>query len=142
MKLPLRDFADVIAALKGPGEHSSGSEKRNAARISVTAKINVHLLHDERVAKSFSALTRDISISGCGLIQAVAVAGEQRVIIALPRPHTPLYVISKVMHCRPLADGLLAVGFEFVDLLDKQACDQMISGDNRQHAHIRDSILS
>jgi c-di-GMP-binding flagellar brake protein YcgR len=142
MKLPLRDFADVIAALKGPENRSSGSEKRNAARMNVTAKVSVHLLVDEKVGRSFSALTRDISLTGCGLIQAVALSSEQRVILELPREHTPLFVISLAMHCRPLADGLLAVGFEYVQLLDAHTSDKMIKGQNDQYAHIRDSILS
>lgn len=142
MKLPLRDFADVIAALKGPEGKSSGSEKRNAARMHVTAKVNVHLMDDEQMGRSFSALTRDVSLTGCGLIQAVALSSAQKVIVELPREHAPLFVISLAMHCRPLADGLLAVGFEFFELLDAEASKKMIKGQDAQFAHIRESILS
>ena len=141
MKLPLRDFSDVITALKGPNEKSAASEQRGAARMSVTAKINVHLLENNRVIRSFSALTRDISLTGCGLMQSVALSPNQLVILALPRPTAPLFVISHITHCRPLADGLLSVGVEFNELASKETCDLMMKSDSQEHARIRQSVL-
>jgi c-di-GMP-binding flagellar brake protein YcgR len=142
MKLALRDFADVITALKGPGQKSgAGSEKRGAARMSVTAKINIHLLDNQRVARSFSVLTRDISITGMGVLQSIALSSNQNVIVELPRPQSPLFVICVVMHCRPLADGLLAVGLEYTEMASKETCDLLVNNDSEQHARIRESVL-
>jgi hypothetical protein len=142
MKLALRDFADIISALKAPGEKSGSSEKRNAARMTVCAKINVHLMDDNRIARTFSALTRDISITGMGLLQGVALSSKQNVIVALPRPNAPLFVICTVMHCRPLADGVLAVGLEFLELASKETCELLMKSDSQEHARIRESVLS
>ena len=141
MKLPLRDFADVISALKSPAENLSASEKRRAARMTVNAKVNVHLLDNNRLVKSFSALTRDISLTGVGLLQSVALSSNQQVILTLPRQHAPLFVICVVMHCRPLADGLLAVGLEFVELASKETSALMMNTGDREHARIRESVL-
>ena len=141
MKLPLRDYADVITALKGPGERPGANEKRVAARMTVSAKINIHLIEDKRVARSFSALTRDISLTGCGVLQSVALSANQNVVVALPRTHAPLYVIATVMHCRPLADGLLAVGLEFVELASKETTELLLNDGTRETARIRESVL-
>lgn len=141
MKLALRDFADVIQALKGPAENLSASEKRRAARMTVNAKVNVHLLDNNKLAKSFSALTRDISLTGVGLLQAVALSSTQNVVLALPRKNGPLFVICTVMHCRPLADGVLAVGLDFAEMASKETSDLLTDGGTREHARIRESVL-
>ena len=141
MQLPLRDFADVITALKGPGENSGASEKRRAARMTVTAKINVFLLANGGIGKSFSALTRDISLTGMGLLQAIALSPKQSVIVALPRASGPLFVVSTALHCRPLADGLLAVGLEFTELASKETVQMLLSDGSREHARIQESVL-
>src|SRR5262245_42327725 len=125
MQLPLRDFADVITALKGPVDTSGASEKRRAARMTVTAKLNIHIAINGQLGKTFSALTRDISLTGMGLLQAVALQANQHIIVALPRAHGPLFVVAIVMHCRPLADGLLAVGLEFVELASKETVEML-----------------
>ena len=57
MKLPVREFADVIAALKSPAENLS-FRKTPARRMAINAKVNVHLLDNNRLVKSFSALVR------------------------------------------------------------------------------------
>ena len=57
--------------------------------MTVTAKVNLHLLDNNRVARTFSALTRDISLTGVGLLQAVALSSNQTVVLGLPRQHPP-----------------------------------------------------
>ena len=141
MKLPLRDFAEVIAALKGPGENLSASEKRQAARMTVCAKINVHLMDGNRATRTFSALTRDISLTGVGLLQAVALSPKQNVVLELPRSHAPLFVCSLALHCRPLADGVLAVGMEFCELASKETSEILLSQGSRAQARIAASML-
>jgi hypothetical protein len=141
MKLPLRDFADVIAALKGSGDNLAASEKRRAARMTVTAKVNVFLMDGNRVIKCFSALTRDISLTGVGLLQTTPLNPNQQAVVALPRAHSPLYVTSLALHCRPLADGLLAVGMEFAELASKETSELLVDSGDREHARIKDAML-
>ena len=141
VKLPLREFGDVVEALKGPTVYSGLPEKRNAARINVSAKVNIYLFENNKVERCFSALTRDISLTGIGLLQTVALSSKQHVIIALTRPHVPLFVISSVAACRPLADGLMAVGLEFLEIASKEACDMLTTGDSKEVDRIRDSMF-
>jgi len=142
MKLPLREYGDVVTALKGADSKASTAEKRNAARITVSSKITVHLLGSAKVERSFTAFTRDISLTGIGLMQSVALSAKQRVIVILPRPNVaPLYVISTVAVCRPLADGLLAVGLEFSEISSNEACNQLMNDDSAEHARIRESMF-
>ena len=110
--------------------------------MTVSAKVNLHLLDNNRVVKTFSALTRDISLTGVGLLQGIALSSKQSVILALPRPTTPLFVICIVMHCRPLADGVLSVGLEFAEIASKETCELLKNNDSQQHARIRESVLS
>ena len=142
MQLPLRDFADVISALKGPMERAAPTEKRRAARMTVTARVTLHLVDNNRVLRSFSAITRDISITGVGLLQSVAMSMNQNVVIALPRPtNTPLFVVATVVACRPLADGLVTVGLEFAEMASKETIDILLDDGSREKARIQESML-
>jgi len=121
LTLSLQDFADVVTALRGPFDQSN-AEKRRATRMTVTAKITAHILEKGHATRSYSALARDISLTGIGLLQGVHVEQGQEVLLTLVRPHgPPLRVVAKAMHCRALADGLLAVGMEFVQVLQETA---------------------
>jgi len=141
MKLPLRDFADVVTALKEPlkaGEH----ETRQAARMSVSAKIDIHLLENGKSGRCYSALTRDISLTGIGLLQSVALPPDQELILCLPRPsRVPLFVQAVSKQCRALADGLLAVGVEYTRLADEALAAHLIKNAQEQHAKIQRSVL-
>ena len=109
--------------------------------MTVTAKVNVHLISNSKVIRSFSALTRDISLTGMGLLQTVALSPQQSVVIALPRAHSPLYVVSLAQHCRPLADGILAVGMEFSELASKETANLLLNCGDREHARIREAMM-
>src|SRR4051812_9717789 len=116
MKISVQDFAEVVAALRGAGGDPAAAEKRRAVRMTVHAKLAVGLLEivngKPDVTRSFSALTRDISMAGMGLLQSIAAPQGHQVLITLPRANGkgPLYVCAKVLHCRPLADGIFSVG--------------------------------
>lgn len=114
MTLSLQDFADVVTVLRDPMDKNAAAEKRRATRMSVSAKVTAHLLDKGHIGRSFSVLARDVSLTGIGVLQAVSVQQGQEILLSLARPHGhPLMVVAKAMHCRPLADGLLAVGLEF-----------------------------
>ncbi|HEY7086825.1 MAG TPA: PilZ domain-containing protein [Tepidisphaeraceae bacterium] len=143
MKLPLREFADIVAALKGPAAaKADSSEIRQAARMDVTAKVNVYFVDSDKPIRSYSALTRDVSLTGMGLLQSVAVPAGQELFVALPRTSgPPLFVQSQAKHCRSLADGLLAVGLEFTKVADDATSAKLIKHGQDQQARIQRSVL-
>jgi hypothetical protein len=110
--------------------------------MTVTARVTLHLVDNNRVVRSFSAITRDISITGMGLLQSVALSMNQNVVLALPRPHSPpLFVVSTVVACRPLADGLVTVGLEFAEMASKETVDILMDDGSREKARIQESVL-
>ena len=142
MKLPLREFADVVAALKGAAEKAGANEKRLAARMTICAKLNVYLLQNGDLVRSFSVLTRDISITGIGLLQGIAVSGEQSVVLQLPRGLAEsLCMVCRVMHCRPLADGIMAVGMEYVEKATPEITKAILANSVHERIRISQSVL-
>lgn len=142
MKLSLRDFADIVRGLKESAAESQGrNEKRRASRVVLGARVQLYVIDGAKLGRGFSALTRDVSLTGMGLLQSIALPAKQEIAISLPRSATPLYLAAVVRHCRMLADGLLATGVEFTGLLDpalEARWQQLHSG---EHARIRQAIL-
>ena len=121
MTLSLQDFADVVTALRGPFDQSA-AEKRRAMRMTVSAKITAHILEKGHATRAYSALGAIFRSPASDCWQGVNVEQGQEVLLTLVRPHgPPLRVVAKAMHCRALADGLLAVGMEFVQVLQETA---------------------
>ena len=50
-------------------------------------------------------------------------------------------LLCTVMHCRPLADGLLAVGLEFAEMASKETVELLLKDNTAEHARIRESVL-
>ncbi len=72
---------------------------------------------DGAVGKSFTAITRDISFVGVGLLQSKPLDEHQQIVVRLPRGvKPPLFMLCVVMHARPLADGLYVIGAEFLSV--------------------------
>src|SRR4051812_43327569 len=106
MKLPLREFADIINGLKLPADaQQKADEGRQAARMAISARIDVSFIEGRGLGRTFSVITRDISLTGVGVLQAVPVKPRREVILTLPRSTSPLYVAAKVMHTRAVADA-------------------------------------
>jgi len=142
MKLPLREFADIITALKAPNDaQEKTAEGRQAARMAIVARIDVSFIENGVLGRALSVITRDISLTGIGVLQSVMVKPKREVILTLPRPTAPLYVGAKVMHTRTVADGLFAVGFEFERIIPDEVARQLFSGDAAERARLAKSIL-
>ena len=119
MPLALQDFNAVLEELKGPGANGAGHEKRRAVRTEVQAKVLVAPVIHGRVGTAFTDLTSDISATGLGLVQSIPMARNQHLLVRLPRKNRkPLYILCWVMHCRPLAHGLFALGVEFHEYMN------------------------
>ncbi len=142
MKLPLREFADVVAGLKATGDvQQKAEEVRQAARMPIVARIDLSFIENGVLGRAFSVVTRDISLTGIGVLQSVVVKPKREVIMTLPRSTVPLYVAAKAMHSRSVADGLFTVGFEFERILPNNVVHQLFSGDAAERARLAKSIL-
>jgi hypothetical protein len=126
MKLALRDFAEIVETMRGPAVANGGAEHRRAARMTITYKVIAIVEEAGKPMQTYTALTRDISLTGLGLLQTIKLIPPQEVIVALPRNTKPLFVVATALHCRPLADGLLAVGLEFARMLDEKSAARII----------------
>lgn len=118
MKLTAQHLAEVVSAMSAGPSKGAGAEKRRAARMDVQSTVVIAPLNvDGSLGKPFTAVTRNISFVGAGLLQSKSLIEGHQVVIRLPRGGTkpPMFVRSNVMHVRPLADGLYVVGIEFVD---------------------------
>jgi hypothetical protein len=115
MKLTPQHLAEVLNALTN-APSGAGVEKRRAARMDVQSNVVVAPLNaDGSVGAAFTALTRNISFVGIGLLLSKPLTAGQQVIVRLPRGAKPaMLMVCHVMHVRPLADGLYAMGVEFV----------------------------
>ena len=121
MKLSPQHLAEVVSAMSAGPSNTAGAEKRRAARMDVQGTVVVAPLNvDGSLGKPFTAVTRNISFVGVGLLQSKPLIEGQQVVLRLPRGGTkqPMFVRCHVMHVRPLADGLYVVGVEFIETSD------------------------
>ena len=144
MKLSVQDFAEVVAVLRAEQSDASAQEKRNAVRMAVTTKLVVGVLDGDRITRKFSVLTRDISLAGVGLLQSIALQQGQQFVISLPRksPRPPLFFVTEVQHCRPLADGVYGLGCEFVRPASSAMSEKLMLDQNHEYERIRNSVLN
>ena len=143
LKLSVQEYAQIIEALRGGSSPVSAAEQRQAARMTVHATLQVALLRNgECLQRQFTALTRDISLTGLGLFQSIATNRGDEFVIALPhRGRMPLFVVCRVMHFRPLAEGVYGVGAEYARLASEQVSTQLSNSMQNQTDRIRDCIL-
>jgi hypothetical protein len=139
MKLPLQEFADVLDGLQAIMSQSD-SENRRASRMSVTARVQIHVNEAGRW-QGYAALTKDVSISGMGLLQSRIISEGQEVVVQLPRKKDPLYMGALVTHCQTLADGILAVGLQFSRRLSEQEVGEIIQQAKDELARLQHAVL-
>lgn len=114
MQLPVQLYSEVVTELKLLG-NSAGSEKRRSARIEVKANVQLGTLRGVSVAAIFSVLTRDISQTGIGLLLAQPLAQGEKFLLELPRSkHGRVLIVTQAMHNRVMANGIFAIGAEFL----------------------------
>jgi hypothetical protein len=149
MQLPLREFSEVISRLRaGDVNPKANSEQRKTTRMIIAARIDVFLINPAtKSVRTFSALTRDISLDGAGLMQSIALPEGVEILLALPRGAAiaasgpPLFVCGRVTHCRTLADGILAIGVQFTRVAPEELVELITSGHNSQVARLRQAVL-
>jgi hypothetical protein len=141
VQLSAQDYAEVVATLQA--SEAEGNEKRQFTRMQVRGRIVVTMLEGGHAAGSYTCLTRDVSMQGAGLMQTLKVQAGQSVLIYLPRKDKPaVCLVSRVMHVRTLADGLYAVGCNFIAPADQSTLRQAKVASTSEAERIRNSILS
>jgi hypothetical protein len=113
MQLAVQHLAEVVETIRKSESTGSAMDKRRFARITVVAKVEVL---NPSTGRTYTALTRDFSLEGIGLIQSIPMTRGQQITTSLPRSakHGPLAVQCTVMHVRELADGVWGIGALFV----------------------------
>jgi len=145
LKLTPQFLAEVVNALScPPAAAGKGAEKRRAARMEVEGNVVVApLLNDGTIGQSFTAVTRDISFVGIGLLQSKRVALGDRIVVRLPRgTRDALFVHCKVQHVRPLADGLYVIGAEFAGMSGIKEEDMLGRAADTVLHRVRELILN
>jgi hypothetical protein len=128
MKLLLQDYALIVEALRVPATGAGGgAEKRGSPRLVVAAKLKLTLLENGKPGRTLTALTRDISVTGLGLIQSVRMDAGATFVIALPRSGNkpPMHVMCVVMHVQQLAEGVFGIGAEYVEKVEPEMVTEM-----------------
>jgi hypothetical protein len=138
MKLSMNDFSSVVTALKLPEDKAADGEIRSSTRINVWSRIDAWFADGKR---AYTAMMRDISLDGAGLLQSVMMNEGQSVLLMLPRPKTPLAIYSHVVHCRTLADGVMVVGMQYDKLAGDEITQQLSQARVKEQARIQKSIL-
>jgi hypothetical protein len=112
VQLSPQHLAEIIETIKKRDAQRSGSDKRKFARITVMSRVDI--LHPT-TGRTYTALTRDLSLEGIGLMQAEPMQSKELMAISLPRrKHGILDAQCEVTHARELADGVWGIGAKFV----------------------------
>ncbi|MFI5379381.1 MAG: PilZ domain-containing protein [Tepidisphaerales bacterium] len=115
MELTPQQHGKILLGLRPTAPASQGSEKRRHTRVSVRAQVAVAAMTESKSARSYTALTSDISIGGIGLMQSAAADKGSRLVVRLLRQNKPpLALLCTVSRCASPADGLYSVGAQFV----------------------------
>ena len=148
MQLAAQDYAEVVAALKALND-TKGHERRTSARMEVQAQVKLYPFVNGRVGQPFTAMTRDVSFRGIGLLQSKPSPSGTQFVVVLPKQiGKPLPMLCVVMYSRPLADGLYNIGAAFIQQFDfdkpppaAPTRDTAASDPDAELKRIRQSIL-
>jgi hypothetical protein len=112
MQIAAQHLGEVVEAIKALEGGGPASEKRRFSRFNVVTQVQVLT---PSTGRAYTALTRDLSMEGLGLMQSVAMARGEQITISLPRGKAgTLLAQCTVMHARELADGIWGIGALFV----------------------------
>lgn len=133
MHLSAQHFAEVVEALRRGGSAGSGHERRQITRIEAQTQLQIARYANGASAEEITVLTRDVSIGGIGLLQSSPMKSGEQIVVRLPRiDRQPLFVLSKITHCRQMADGIYGIGVQFNRLLNPDPAQQKAIDQIRQ----------
>jgi hypothetical protein len=141
MNLTAQSFAEIVACMKN-GFNTAGMEKRRASRIEVQNKVHISIFAEGKIIRSLTVLSRDLSFTGIGLMSAIPLECGDTFIIQLPRQNKPpVYLVTKVMFSRAIADSLFTIGGEFERELPNSEAEALFKVDQDQQKRIREAML-
>jgi hypothetical protein len=112
MQLAAQHLAEIVETVKKLEAASNGSDKRRTARFCVIARVEVMHTASKRV---YTALTRDLSLEGLGLLQSWEMAKGDSFSVSLPRGKGQFVVAQcMVQHAKQLCEGIWGIGALFV----------------------------
>jgi len=142
MQLSPQQLSRIVASLKSSDGSSKGSEKRRFSRFAIHAQVSLYTIEQQKVGRSYTAVIRDISFGGLGLLQGSSTDKGHRFIVRLPSgPRIDLYILCTAAFCRPLADGIFGIGAEFVSMVEKQLASDLDRRKEQEAKRIQNSIL-
>lgn len=122
MVLTSQQFAEIIHFLRNRVIPTRGEEKRRATRIDLKSQVVVVPVDHGVSGERMTAMTRDISMEGIGLLSGVAMPSGQQLVAFLPiGGGETQFVLCEVTHCGMIVDGIFTLGCRFVQVLSKQA---------------------
>ena len=138
MQFTSLQFARAVEGLRKIAADSAANDKRRTTRMIVQAKVEAGVLRDGRLMARFSAMTRDVSLGGAGLLQSVPMEAGQEMVVELPG----VLATFKVAHCRTMAHGIFAVGLELEGEATAGLKADWAGYVDAQRAAIRQSVLA
>jgi hypothetical protein len=135
-----QQFGEILASLRAAGS-SASSEKRKFTRMEVHAHIEVARLYDCKVARLYTALTKDLSSGGMGLMQYAPLNSGEQFIVRLPLAKSTLDLVAVATFSKPLAEGIFGIGAEFVGPCGKELIAELARAADVEINRIKDSIL-
>ena len=123
LKLSSQQYAGVVGSLQSAAA-SGGSDKRRFTRMEIQAPVTVAAMTDSQVTRCLIALSRDVSLSGIGLCQTAKFAPREKFLVSLPCDKEQIVLVCLPMFCRPLAEGIYAIGAQFESVADPAKSQQ------------------
>jgi hypothetical protein len=118
MELTPIQFAEVRESLAALETKTGSSDKRRFTRLKVQGKVT---LTDAATSQSHTAMTRDLSLNGMGVVQSIPARNGQELTATLPRSeNNSVQIYCTVVEARPLAEGLYALHMQFEGMLNPQ----------------------
>lgn len=125
---PIRqpDARQVLGQLAGQKKAASKQERRLEGRTDFSIGIVVVPIHDDSpdISRAFSAITKDVSITGIGVIANRSILTPE-VVICLSVKSEARLLRGLVHYHKELGPGWSRFGVEVTDVLDKSEYPQL-----------------
>ncbi len=70
MQLTAQQLGDIVTTIRRSAQKASADERRRFTRIAVQGKLQIVTATEGTVSRQYTALSRDISMGGMGLMQS------------------------------------------------------------------------
>lgn len=122
MELSAEVFESTLHRIKGDGG-TGGVERRTKPRVGLRARIKLLPLQHGVVGAPVDVWTRDISLTGVGVITSKRMKVGDHYILTLPREQADsnLVLYCTVRNCEALVTDIYAVGLSFEALRGREA---------------------